>query len=317
MALETIIENAVNVPFELAKKEAAGVVLEGLKNSGNDAIAKILMKEALPQLTGPDGKILNAVITDPAVAKEFDKFQNNLSGVVGKSLTQLSHNIEKPLNNAVETAIEGGISTATHAVANAPGIGAVVTIGEAVGTVNKLKDEAAEVVDAVNVAKLPIDTAMKDIVPLSAAIDEAATKAKNAQDAAASALEVPEVPVPNLEVPEVPVPNLEVPEVPVPNLEVPKVNVPSAAATSAAATSAAATSAAATNAAATSAAATSAASEPEIGTKRARAGGSRRRRRIAKLSRRIERTLRRVQNKYGLKDKNSFLRRTLNAKKMK
>ena len=40
-------------------------------------------------------------------------------------------------------------------------------------------------------------------------------------------------------------------------------------------------------------------------------GGSRKRHRIHKLSRRIERTLRRVQQKYGLKDKNSFLRRTL------
>ena len=41
-------------------------------------------------------------------------------------------------------------------------------------------------------------------------------------------------------------------------------------------------------------------------------GGSRKRRRIHKLSRRIERTLRRVQKKYGLKyDKNDFLRRTL------
>jgi hypothetical protein len=41
-------------------------------------------------------------------------------------------------------------------------------------------------------------------------------------------------------------------------------------------------------------------------------GGSRKRRRIHKLSRRIERTLRRVQKKYGLQDdKNDFLRRTL------
>ena len=41
-------------------------------------------------------------------------------------------------------------------------------------------------------------------------------------------------------------------------------------------------------------------------------GGSRTRRRIHKLSRRIERTLRRVQKKYGLQDdKNDFLRRTL------
>jgi Arc/MetJ family transcription regulator len=40
-------------------------------------------------------------------------------------------------------------------------------------------------------------------------------------------------------------------------------------------------------------------------------GGSRKRHRIHKLSRRIERTLRRVQKKYGLKGKSDFLRRTL------
>jgi len=56
-------------------------------------------------------------------------------------------------------------------------------------------------------------------------------------------------------------------------------------------------------------------------------GGSRKRRRIHKLSRRIERTLRRVQKKYGLQsnqgdqsnqgkqDKNGFLRRTLRQRK--
>ena len=54
--------------------------------------------------------------------------------------------------------------------------------------------------------------------------------------------------------------------------------------------------------------------EPEVSV---RGGGSRKRRRIQKLSRRIERTLRRVQKKYGLKDKNDFLRRTLRARRMK
>ena len=48
-----------------------------------------------------------------------------------------------------------------------------------------------------------------------------------------------------------------------------------------------------------------------------RGGGSRKRRHIHKLSRRIERTLRRVQKKYGLRDKNDFLRRTLRVRKMK
>ena len=56
-------------------------------------------------------------------------------------------------------------------------------------------------------------------------------------------------------------------------------------------------------------------SAPVSTTAAAAGGGSRKRRRIAKLSRRIERTLRRVQKKYGLHDKNSFLRRTLHSRK--
>jgi hypothetical protein len=74
---------------------------------------------------------------------------------------------------------------------------------------------------------------------------------------------------------------VEVPKVEVPKVEVPKVEVPKV-------------------------------PEVKVG------GGSRKRRRIHKLSRRIERTLRRIQKKYGLQDeKNSFLRRTLNVKKLK
>ena len=54
--------------------------------------------------------------------------------------------------------------------------------------------------------------------------------------------------------------------------------------------------------------------QPAVAAASAAGGGSRTRRRIHKLSRRIERTLRRVQKKYGLQDKNSFLRRTLKRK---
>jgi len=56
-------------------------------------------------------------------------------------------------------------------------------------------------------------------------------------------------------------------------------------------------------------------SAPVSTTAAAAGGGSRKRRHIHKLSRRIERTLRRVQKKYGLHDKNSFLRRTLHSRK--
>jgi len=299
VALETVVENAVDAPFELLKDAAAEGIVDLFKSSGNTAIAEILTKEALPQLTGPDGKLLTSVITDPAVAKEFDTFTNNLSGIIGNSFQKLGDDIQKPLNEAVETAIEGGISTATHAAANAPGVGAIVTIAEGVGTINKLKDEVGEIVGAVENAKMPIDAAMKDIVPLSKAIDEAATAAENAQAAAAGAV---------------------------------------AGATNAAASGVAGVAAGVNDAAASGVAGVAAGVNDaipnveiqpipirtdeevkELGKKRGReSGGSRKRRRIHKLSRRIERTLRRVQKKHGLRDdKNSFLRRTLNAKNMK
>ncbi len=79
-----------------------------------------------------------------------------------------------------------------------------------------------------------------------------------------------------MKVPEVKVPEVKVPEVKVPEVKVPEVKV------------------------------------PEVKVPEVVVGGSRKRRRIHKLSRRIERTLRRVQKKYGFRDdKTDFLRRTL------
>jgi len=286
VALETLMKNAQLIPRQWTNDAVAEGIVDILKTTKNEKIADILTKEALSELTGKDAEFLNKVITDPRVAEKFDKFTNNLSGVVGNSLEQLGDDIQKPLNEAVDTATEGLISTATHAAANAPGAGALVTMAEAVRTVNKLKDEAAEVMGAVENAKLPIDAAMKDIVPLSAAIDKVAAEVENSQAAAAGAV---------------------------------------AGATSGVASGVAgATNVVASGAAEVNDAAASGVAEvnnaipkdPEtIGKKRERGregGGSRKRRRIHKLSRRIERTLRRVQKKHGLRDdKNSFLRRTL------
>ena len=112
-------------------------------------------------------------------------------------------------------------------------------------------------------------------------------------------VEVPEVKVPEVEVPEVKVPKVKVPKVKVPEVKVPEVKVPEV------------------KVSVTPAAGTRLQTGWSTRTK-VPGGGSRKRRRIQKLSRRIERTLRRVQKKYGLQDdKNSFLRRTLNAKRLK
>ena len=300
VALETLLKNAQLIPRQWTNDAVAEGIVDILETTKNKKIADILTTEALSELTGKDAEFLDKVITDPRVAEKFDKFTNNLSGVVGNSLEQLGDDIQEPLNAAVDTATTGIISTATHAAANVPGAGAIVTIAEGIGTVNKLKDEAAEVMGAVENAKLPIDAAMKDIVPLSREIDKVAAEVENSQ----AALEVPKL------------------EVPVPEVKVLHDAANAAAGVNDAAASGVAGVAAGVNDAMEIQPIPIRTDEEvkELGKKRGgrEGGGSRKRRRIAKLSRRIERTLRRVQKKHGLRDdKNSFLRRTLNAKKMK
>ena len=305
VALETLLKNAQLIPRQWTNDAVAEGIVNILETTKNAKIAKILTTEALSELTGKDAEFLDKVITDPRVAEKFDKFTKKLSGVVGNSLEKLGDDIQEPLNAAVDTATTGIISTATHAAANVPGAGAIVTIAEGIGTVNKLKDEAAEVMGAVENARIPIDDAMKGIVPLSREIDRVAAEVENSQ----AALEVPKLEVP-----------------------VPEVKVLHDAANAAAGVNDAAASGVAGVAAGVNDAIPNVEIQPipirtdeevkelkELGKKRGReGGGSRKRRRIHKLSRRIERTLRRVQKKHGLRDdKNSFLRRTLNAKKMK
>ena len=209
------------------------------------------------------------------------------------------------------------------------------------GTVGGLVNDVTDISETVENATGGVRNAMAQTTELTSALDEAQ---KNAAAAASS------VKVPNLEVPEVPkvnVPNLEVPEVKVPEVKVPEVKVPVPVSEVPPRRSDYPTGD-------DGLAAYDAAQEKFVANKRSRigvppevqpqsikmktgvdapptiqpierqpaaaavTGGSRKRRRIHKLSRRIERTLRRVQKKYGLRDdKNSFLRRTLNAKKMK
>ena len=258
----------------MAAEAGAEMASDVLIATGNGALVKIATEKALGL---EDAELLNKVSKDPKVEAELEKFQNNMSRVVERSIGKLSNDLKQPIEDAAETITVGAINTATNAAANVPIAGLAITAATAAGSVEKLAEEANDIVHAVEDAKLPVDQAMAQVTPLTKALNDAANM-PDLPKVEVPKVEVPKVEVPKVEVPKVEVPKVEVPKVEVPKVEVPKVEVP----------------------------------EVKVG------GGSRKRRRIHKLSRRIERTLRRVQKKYGLQDdKNSFLRRTLNVKKLK
>ena len=208
--------------------------------------------------------------------------------------------MKKPIEDAAETITVGAINTATNAAANVPIAGVAVTLATAAGTVEQLTEQANDIVHAVEDAKRPVDLAMAQVTDVTDALDEAAKNAipkvelPDVPKVEVPKVELPKVEVPKVEVPKVEVPKVEVPKVEVPKVEVPKVEVPEVKVPKVKVP------------------------EVKVSVTPAAGGGSRKRRRIQKLSRRIERTLRRVQKKYGLQyDKNSFLRRTLNAKRLK
>ena len=278
-----LMEAAIEYPIHKAAGAGAEMATDALKATGNAALVEIATKKAL----GPeDAKLLNEMSKDPKVAAELEKFQNNMSNVVEHSIEQLGDSLKKPIEDAAEKITVGAINTATNAAANVPIAGVAVTLATAAGTVEQLTEQANDIMHAVEDAKRPVDLAMAQVTDVTDALDEAVKNAiPKVELPDVPKVEVPKVELPKVELPKVEVPKVELQKVEVPKVELPKVEVPKV-------------------------------PVPKVPVSVAPAtrGGSRKRRRIHKLSRRIERTLRRVQKKYGLQDdKNSFLRRTLRS----
>jgi hypothetical protein len=294
------MEAAIELPVKMVSEAGAEMAGDALKATGNKVLVDIATKKALGI---EDAELLNTMSKDPKVAAELKKFETNMSRVVENSINNLGNTLIKPAEEAAEKITTGIVTAGTSTLASVTG--PLVPLATIAGTVGEIVNDATTMQKAVEDATKPVNLAMQQVTGVTQALDEAQ---KNAAAAAASGVAG----------------------------ATNAVNDAAASGVSNATNAAASGVAGATNvvasgvagatsgvasgvAGATSGVASGVAAETEIGNKRGReGGGSRKRRRIAKLSRRIERTLRRVQKKHGLRDdKNSFLRRTLNAKKMK
>jgi hypothetical protein len=326
--IKELMEAAFQYPAVAAAEAAAEVATDVLKNSGNKALVEIATKKALGL---EDANMLNELSKDPIVAAELEKFKGELGGVVEKSIGDVSKTIKEPIENAAKELATGVITAGTTALASVSG--PLVPLATIAGTAGQLVNEATAVVDAVKDAEKDVSHAMSQVTDVQNAIDDAAKRAKDAANAAIPS--IPNVEVPKISEVNVTIPNRIVP----PNYDRvtfgPNRNDFPAGEEGYAEYEKAQEAFQeqkkknrATEATKATEAKKSTLPKLQSGPgvvpeqiitnepQSASVGGSRKRRRIHKLSRRIERTLRRVQKKYGLRDdKNSFLRRTLRSNK--
>jgi hypothetical protein len=227
-------------------------------------------------LTPETIKQINLLEKDPAMKTQITQFKSNLDAVVEDTVKDIEGKVE----GAAKTVIDGVVQEGMEDVAIIPGVGALEAAGTAANVVaqegEKIKDVQNKVTDTMS----KINT-LEQGLPQVPQIPDVAGVASQAAAGAANAAS----------------------------------DATSKAAGDATAAVGDATSKAAGDATAAVGDATSKAAGDATAAAKKGGGYSRKRRHINKLSRRIERTLRRVQKKYGLQDKNSFLRRTLRREK--
>jgi hypothetical protein len=290
---KTNVEKAVQESSQILQTEVAndlGDLLGQVANKLSGAVQSLVA-----DIPGVGVAMAALETADAAVAavKEGEEVLNGIQSAI-EPITAIQHQVAAvtdAVSAATQSAATGQLSAATQSVNDATQSVNDATQSAATGQLSAATQSAATgQVSAEYNAPHGAEIEMKEMthVPVSAATQSAATQSAATQSAATQS-----------------------------------------AATQSAATPSAATPSAATPSAATPSAATPSAATPSNRTTRAPTrdvaesdiyqlgGGSRKRRRIHKLSRRIERTLRRVQKKYGLRDKNDFLRRTLRVRKMK
>ena len=286
--LYQIAEAAIHKPLDDLAAGGAQLVVAALEATGNDALVELAKAKSL---TPEQAALLNKVSDDPQVAEELKKFQDKLASAVSQGINTASETVTKPAEEAVGRFTTGAADTVLTAVADIPMVGLGMSAATAIQTGIQAVEDATDIKTKLEAAAAPVTQAMDQVGDLTNAINNAASNAEGAanEGAATNAVSSAEGVASNAE---------GVASSVASNAE----GVASSA--EGAANEGAANEGEATNA--VSSEATNAVSSAE-----GMRGGSRKRRHIHKLSRRIERTLRRVQKKYGLKDKNDFLRRTL------
>ena len=290
--------------------------------TGNKALVQaILAKSMTPQ----QALLLKKVIKDPQVAEAVGEVKDTLLEGVNQSIENVKESVLPKLEEAagdIATGVGGSVITAAS---DLPPVGAVISLVTGIGTVVDAVDNATQIKDEFEAAIEPIQNATEEIGRVNNVVNDAVARAES---------QIPQAPV---------LPGVPGTQVGDKSKQVSteagdkskqvgtqvgdkskqvgtqvgtEVGDKSEQVSTEAGVEADAQSEKKVSTAVVQPKQLEKKSAPVSTTAAAAAGGgSRKRRHIHKLSRRIERTLRRVQKKYGLHDKNSFLRRTLHSRK--
>jgi hypothetical protein len=292
--LRKLVEAAIYQPIAEAGGE---LVSNALELTGNAALVEAALDTAL---TSEQAAMLKTMSKNPEVAKTLAEIRGKLSDAVAQSIETAKQTVAPQVEEAAGQVVNGAIVSFLNAISDIPGVGVFLSALGLVDTGVKAIEKVGGIKEAVETAAKPITDAIENVSELANTLNKAASEANaseaNASEANASEANASENAGENESE------NERAPGAPGQEFEMQPMGASEATASKATENQ-------------------SVNLDPNQSTKKEEqgGGGSRKRRRIHKLSRRIARTLRRVQKKYGLglKDKEDFLRRTLNAKKLK
>jgi hypothetical protein len=257
---------------------AAGgeLVSNALELTGNAALVEAALATAL---TPEQAAMLKTMSDNPEVAKTLAEIRDKLSVAVAQSIETAKQTVAPQVEEATGEVVNGVVVSIMNAVSDIPGVGIILSLLGFMNTGVKAIQKIGGIQEAVGHATQPITDAIAHVSELANTLNNAQIAEGENQRAPGAPGEVVE-PMGESVNEKNTLPAPQVVEATTQKLYDP--NQPL-----------------------------------EEDNARLGGGGSRKRRRIHKLSRRIERTLRRVQKKYGLglKDKNSFLRRTLHKRR--
>ena len=312
-------------------------------------LTPILSDAVMSQALTPEVLARMKALNDPQVQQVLANFKANVQTAVQASADILNKGVGDNIGELLGSIVNKLSSAIQLLIADLPGWGVVMSGAELADTALSAVKQGKVIANEVQHAFDPLNAIGEQVAQVTSAVDAATASVNDAASAAttnAVSVATPSVATPSATTPSVATPSATtpsakttsvvseapenadksgnvVPENAVPENAVPENAVPENAVpvTPSGATASGATASEATASGATASEAT--ASEDKSSnavTENAvpvtpKKGGSRKRRRIHKVSRRIERTLRRVQKKYGLRDKNDFLRRTLRVRK--
>ena len=268
-------------------KLVEAAIYQPLASAGGEFVSDVLKatgNEALVQaalataLTPEQAARLKTMSNDPEVAKTLAEIQDKLSVAVAQSIETAKQTVAPQLEKVSGDVVNGVVVSIMNAISDIPGVGFLLSLLGMVDTGIKALGQARTIQNSLINAAAPVAAVLGEVDKVTGAVSAAAAPGQE--------IEMQSMDVNESHVSANPPQFVEAkPQKPV------DPNHPFAIKQTE--------------------------KEEQQDNAGLGGGGSRKRRRIHKLSRRIERTLRRVQKKYGFKNKGDFLRRTLKHHKHK